>query len=349
VHNKIKLLHLITGLGCGGAEKMVYQLCKYADRDRFELSVISIDNTDYFLPKLESLQIQVNMFRLKKTPFSIFKGILKLNELLRKNEIQVIHAHLFHGMLLACLVKIMNFKIKIIWSSHSSQICTLLRSGITYLLKPLRAHDIILQKQFNEWYILNKHVVIPNGIEEPKLIKKPSKFPNFTFISVGSLEKHKNHLLLINLFADLNGVDANLIIVGTGSNFSSLQTKIFELKLSNKIKLLGHRDDVFHLLCKSHCLLFPSIREGFGLVLVESAFAKIPIIALRNGSVENLISEEEGYVVGNDIFKKTMLHVINNYDEALVKMNNFYKKTIREFTIQTCITSHESLYKGIKN
>jgi len=250
---------------------------------------------------------------------------------------------------MACVAKVFNKKIKIVWSSHSSRMCSLLRSGITFLFKPLRSHDIILQKQFNKWYILKKNVVIPNGIEEPKLIKKLLKFPNFTFISVGSLEKHKNHLLLINLFADLNDVDANLIIVGTGSIFSSLQTKIFELGLAQKIKLLGHRDDIFELLCKSHCLLFPSIREGFGLVLLESAFAKIPIITLRNGSVENLLSEEEGYVVESDVFKDTMLHVIDNYDEALAKMNNFYKKTIREFTIQTCIKSHESIYKVINN
>jgi len=345
----MKLVHLITGLGCGGAEKMVYQLCKYADREGFDISVISINETDYFLPKLESLHINVNMLKLQKTPFSIFKGILKLNKLLRKNQIEVIHAHLFHGMVMACVAKVFNKKIKIVWSSHSSRMCSLLRSGITFLFKPLRSHDIILQKQFNEWYILKKNVVIPNGIEEPKLIKKLLKFPNFTFISVGSLEKHKNHLLLINLFADLNDVDANLIIVGTGSIFSSLQTKIFELGLAQKIKLLGHRDDIFELLCKSHCLLFPSIREGFGLVLLESAFAKIPIITLRNGSVENLLSEEEGYVVESDVFKDTMLHVIDNYDEALAKMNNFYKKTIREFTIQTCIKSHESIYKVINN
>lgn len=345
--SKINLLHIITGLGCGGAEKMVYQLSKYSDRNRFDVSVISIDQTDYFLHKLESIPINVNMLRLNRRPLSIFKGIFRLHKLLKKHQIQIIHAHLFHGMVLACLVKIFNYKIKIIWSLHSSHISSLLRSIVAYLLQPFRAYDILLQRQFNSWYILNKHMVIPNGIEQPKLIKKPSKFSNFTFIAVGSLEKHKNHLFLISLFAELNDVDANLIIVGEGSMFSSLKIKIFELDLGQKVKLLGHRDDVFKLLCKSHCLLFPSIREGFGLVLVESAIANIPIIASRNGSIENLISKKEGYVVEDNIFKDTMLHVINNYDEALAKANNFYKKTITEFTIQACLDSHESLYEVI--
>ena len=136
VHNKIKLAHLITGLGCGGAEKMVYQLCKYADRKKFNLSVISIDKTDYFLSRLESLQINVNMLGLKRSPFSLIRGVFKLNDILRENKIQVIHAHLFHGLILACLVKILNFKIKIIWSSHSSQMSSFIRAGIIYLLKP---------------------------------------------------------------------------------------------------------------------------------------------------------------------------------------------------------------------
>ena len=119
--------------------------------------------------------------------------------------------------------------------------------------------------------------------------------------------------------------------------------------LEGNVKLLGHRDDVFELLCLSHCFLLPSFREGFGLVLVESAIAKIPIIASKNGSIENLISEKEGYVVENNIFKDTMLHVIDNYDEALWKTDNFYKKSIKEFTIQTCIDSHEVLYEVIQN
>ena len=86
MHNKIKLLHLITGLGCGGAEKMVYQLCKYTDRDKFDISVISINDSDYFVPKLESIQINVNILKLQKTILSMFVGILKLNKLLRKLE-----------------------------------------------------------------------------------------------------------------------------------------------------------------------------------------------------------------------------------------------------------------------
>ena len=85
MQSEINLLHLITGLGCGGAERMVYQLSKYADRDRFDVSVVSIDESNYFLPQLESIQINVNMLRLKKTPFSLFKGILKLNKLLQKH------------------------------------------------------------------------------------------------------------------------------------------------------------------------------------------------------------------------------------------------------------------------
>ena len=84
MQSKINLLHLITGLGCGGAEKMVYQLCKYSDKTQFNISVVSIDDTDYFFSKLKKLEIKVLKLGLKKNPLSFCNGILSLNKFIRK-------------------------------------------------------------------------------------------------------------------------------------------------------------------------------------------------------------------------------------------------------------------------
>ena len=347
MQSKINLLHLITGLSCGGAEKMVYQLCKYSDKTQFDISVVSIDDTDYFLSKLMKLQIKVLKLGLKKNPIALLKGIFSLNKIIRHHKIQLIHAHLFHAMAIACIMKILNPKVKILWTSHSSILDSDIRSFIAYCSRLFRSRDIILQSHLKSWYNTIAFSVIPNGLELPLQSKVYLKFPIFTFISVGSLTKVKNHIFLINLFSKIDSFDFNLLIVGSGPEERKIQNRINELGLSTSIKLLGHRDNVFTLMNKSHCFLLPSLWEGLPLVVLESAYLKLPIITSSIISMKNLISEDEGYVVPFNQFEKAIHSVIDDYVEAEEKANRFYERAKNEFNILTCTRKHEQLYRSI--
>ena len=348
MHSKIKLVHLISGLGCGGAEKMVYQLCKYADSDRFEISVISLGGkTDDYAPKIQSLQVKVNSLNIRKNPFSVFKGVISLNKYFRKNYFQVIHAHLFHGMVMACVVKMFNPHLKIIWTGHNSRMISIWRSLIVFSTRRIRAHDIHLQTHLHAWYNAMRNSTIPNGIEFPRIVENRQKFKEFTFISVGSLEKQKNHIFLIDLFFKIHNI--KLLIVGSGSEEKSIQDRINKLGLSDKVSILGHRDDVYSLMQRSHCFLLPSLWEGLPLVALESGISKLPIIATSIISMKKLISEDEGYVVPLDQFEDTIQLVVDNYATAEAKANRFYNRVNNEYSINTCMRNHEKLYRRVLN
>jgi glycosyltransferase involved in cell wall biosynthesis len=347
VKSKINLLHLITGLGCGGAEKMVYQLCKYSDKTQFNISVVSIDDTDYFFSKLKKLQIKVSKLGLKKNPITFLNGILSLNKFIRKYKIQIIHAHLFHAMMMSCVMKLLNPKLKIIWTGHNSRMISLWRSLIAFLTRRIRTHDIHLQTHLQAWYNAICSSTIPNGIEFPKIIENNQKFKEFTFISVGSLEEQKNHIFLIELFSKIDNY--KLLIVGSGPEEKAIQNRINELGLMDNITLLGHRDDVYRLMQKSHCLLFPSLWEGLPLVVLESAYVKLPIITSSIISMKKLISDDEGYVVPFNEFERAIYSVVNNYADAEEKANRFYKRVKNDFDILACTRNHEHLYRFLLN
>ena len=349
MHNKIKLVHLISGLTCGGAEKMVYQLCKYADREKFDISVVSIDDTDYFLFKLEALQIKVLKLGLNKNPISLLKGIFSLNKIICHHKIQLIHAHLFHGMVMACMVKLFNPQLKIIWTGHNSRMISLWRSIITFVMRRIRNHDIHLQGHHQSWYDTLNSSTIPNGVESPGIVEGIKKFEKFTFISVGSLEVQKNHIFLIELFSKIENFNYKLLIVGSGSEEKKIQERIIQLDLSDKIKLLGRRDDVYTLMQKSHCLLLPSLWEGLPLIVLEGAHVKLPIISSSINSMGKLISEDEGYVVPLDQFEHTIHLMVDNYPDAEAKANRFYERVINEYSINTCMRNHEKLYQMVLN
>ena len=346
----IQILHLVTGLNAGGGEKIVFQLSSILDQGEYTSHVLSLDSdSNLLVPQFIESGIKVESLKVRKNIFGIFTAISRLHSYLEKNKISIIHAHLYHALLLAGLTKFISPSLKIIWTSHSSHQTSFIRKIVVFLMRPLRKNDILFMEDMKTWYTKNKYSIIPNGIAQPKFTDNIEKYDTFTFISVGRLEPVKNHQLLVNIFYKLSHINCNLLIVGSGPKYSSLKATINKFNLDERIQLMGYKDDVGELIAKSHCFLLPSLREGLPLVVLESALCKVPIIASSQSISDTLIGKDEGYVIDLIDFEKAMLEVINNYEKARMKAEKFYSKVKQHYNLESCIHSHECLYSKIAN
>lgn len=100
-------------------------------------------------------------------------------------------------------------------------------------------------------------------------------------IMVATLEKHKDHLTLLNAWKILEdkGANYNLVLVGNGSQRIILEDYAAMLKLNN-VSFLGSRNDVNVLLGKAKVFVFSTtIEEGFGTVLIEALASGCLVIA----------------------------------------------------------------------
>ena len=346
----IHILHLVTGLNGGGGEKMVLQLSSKVDRGDYNSHVLSLDSdSNSLLSQFTENGIKVDSLGVQKNIFSIFSAIARLHSYLKRNQISIIHAHLYHALVLAGLTKLISPSLKIIWSSHSARQTSFIRNLMVFLMRPMRKHDILFMEDNKTWYTKKRYSIIPNGVELQKTKHDLKKYDTFTFISVGRLEPVKNHQLLVNIFYKLSHINCNLLIVGSGPKYSSLKAAINKFNLDARIQLMGYKDDVGELIAKSHCFLLPSLREGLPLVVLESALCKVPIIASSQSISDTLIGKDEGYVIDLTDFEKAMLEVINNYEKARMKAENFYSKVKQHYNLKSCIQSHERLYSKIAN
>ena len=344
----IQILHLVTGLNAGGGEKMVFQLSSILDQGKYTSHVLSLDSdSNLLVPQFIESGIKVESLKVRKNIFSVFTAISRLHSYLKKNQLCIIHAHLYHAMVLAGLTKFISPSLKIIWTSHSSHQTSFIRKFVVFLMRPLRKNDILFMEDMKTWYTKNKYSIIPNGIAQPKFTDNIEKYDTFTFISVGRLEPVKNHQLLVEIFHKLSHINCNLLIVGSGPEYSSLKAAIDKFNLGARIQLLGYREDAAELIAKSHCLLLPSLREGLPLVILESALCKVPIIASSQSLGNTLIGKDEGYIVDLTEFEKAMREVINNYENARMKAEKFYSKLKQHYSLESCIQSHERLYAKI--
>ena len=106
-------------------------------------------------------------------------------------------------------------------------------------------------------------------------------------VSVGELNRNKNHKTVIRALAGIKNADIHYVIAGTGPYEKRLIKLIHKLGLDDRVHLAGFRNDVDMLYRCGDICVFPSFREGLGLAAIEGMAAGIPLIcSATRGSFE---------------------------------------------------------------
>lgn len=345
---KINVLQLVTGLAMGGAEKVVFDLAKYTNRNAFNTFVLALSKNDERLEEFKNNNINTTILRKSKGLKDFIQIIKAVNSFIKKNKIDIIHAHMTHSVIIASFIKIINPSIKIVYTSHNLNIGSRLRELIVWSLKSFRDIDIIFSKDILKYFYKKNYQIIPNGIKVEDYDLDLIKYKKFTFIAVGRIEDVKNHKFLIEIAKILkNKFDFEIQIVGEGSSKDELKRLIEQYELNDTVKLLGLRNDIPQLLNKSHCLLMPSLWEGLPIVILEAGASRLPVISTPVGSITSLLNDNNAYVTGLDKFQENMINVMTNYEEAEKKGLNLFKNVNEYYSIEAVVQAHEIIYKGL--
>ena len=131
--------------------------------------------------------------------------------------------------------------------------------------------------------------VIHNGVEKPQAGNKPAWF-NFTrpfLLSVATVEPHKNHIVLPDMMRRLP--ELALVVAGNRKRgcAEKIEKKIQRGGLSDRIILPGIVSDSEKAWLLEHCagFVFPSLREGFGMPIVEALHFGKPTFCLQNSAL----------------------------------------------------------------
>jgi len=110
--------------------------------------------------------------------------------------------------------------------------------------------------------------------------------------SIGELNKNKNHETVIRAIAGIENV--YYIIAGKGELQEHLQGVIDELGISDRVKLLGFRNDVGELCEVADIYVMPSFREGLSVALMEAMASGLPCVVSRIRGNTDLIDNNGG-------------------------------------------------------
>lgn len=170
-------------------------------------------------------------------------------------------------------------------------------------------------------------------------------------VSVGELNKNKNHEVIIRALAKINNPDIHYIICGKGPLKDYLMKLSKELHLDQNVHILGYRKDVIEILKSSDIFAFPSIREGLSVSMMEAMAAGLPVVCSEiRGNTDLIKHEKNGYLVDyKDIQMFSMkLDILYRNEQLRKNMGNYNKKYINSFDSKRVNEIMKILYSSLQ-
>lgn len=301
----MKILYLITGLGYGGAERVVCDLADKMYEQGCEVKIAYLTGDILTKPYYKEIEIiNLNFNNL----ISIFSTYFYLSSLIKNYNPDVVHAHMIHANLLARLVRITTSIKKLICTAHSANEGGRIRMFLYRLTHNLSDLTTNVSNYASNAYIEKKAVpnrdiiTVYNGIDVNFFKYNKQARRNLEIelniesnikilLAVGRFHESKNYPNLIDAIQILKNSFSNfiLIIAGDGELRPLLEKKIKELNLENQIILLGRRKDIPYLMSSADVFVLSSNYEGLPTVLIEAMACKAHVVSTDVSGASEII------------------------------------------------------------
>jgi glycosyltransferase EpsF len=316
----IRVLHLLTAIGHGGAETWLLAMLRQMDRRECAMDFC------LKLPEAGVLQhlaieqgAQVHNVPLRPTHVGYVRG---LERLLRAGEYDLVHSHeaVYSGVGV-WVARRMGVPVVCTFHHWRSPPQTPLTRHP--LVRPLRAVYGYFSKRYaidhaDAVTALSRKVIgtlVPGWQRDPRcrlLSLSTATQPSATeqerralrdelgldpaaplVIHVGRFIEQKNHHGLLDVFSRVLAEvpDARMLLLGQGPLKEEILREIEQRGLSRAVLFLGLREDVPRLMAASDLCLFPSRDEGFGLVPLEANAAGVPVVGTNIPGLDEAVED----------------------------------------------------------
>lgn len=343
---------LVTGLGVGGAERVVLELALKLTHEGWRVVVISLNGDRALLSQYDNLPYSVYSLNTSARNLpSVWSSFLRLRAILRAEDVKIIHAHMYHALIAAVMMRSFALPKKLVFTSHNFSGFGFIRRNIIRLTRRVRSADVVFSSlqhpslnAKNTWTIANG--VSDDGEERCRLKNSKEKRPRI-FLSLGRLEPQKDPLSLVSAFALTERTDCELWFAGEGPLRGALEEKILELNLQNRVKLLGRQNDVSGLFRRIDYFVMSSAWEGLPMALLEAGAHGVPVISTPVGAIPEVLSDGCGFLAKTEELSRLMNFFLEHPDAA-EKSGLLLRKRVRErYSIQAMSLMHGRLYSSL--
>lgn len=287
------ITHVLWTLDRAGTERMVFELCKKLPAHGFRVRVVAAGGGGVMESEFHSAHIPLVIGPVVSSS-KRHQTIAFLRQEFRTHRPSLLHTHL-GGDLWGGLAARMEGVRAWISTVHDTQE----RSWFKRILRrrALRSVDhVVAISDDVEAHLASvygrtkKRSVIRLGVEIPNLPRPPVTRRLQNFLVIGRLIPDKRVDLMIRALALIQD-PWQLVILGDGPERISLEKLVSDLHLLPRVHFAGSMIDVRPFLYAADVCLFASRAEGQGMVVLEAAAARVPVIATELPALRELFDD----------------------------------------------------------
>lgn len=305
----VKVLQFFAMMGNGGAENRMMDVYRCVNQDavRFDFAVLH-EGKQFFDDEI--IRGGSKKYVFPDPRHGLLKNYIALVRFFKKHqEFQAVHAHVawYSGIVLLA-AKQAGIKIRIAHARDSAIPGRSLQQKVfgnigKFLIAISATKKIAISKEAAENIFgkaavrKNDYLFVPNAIDQKKYVvltgeEREKLRKNLgirsdkkAYVTIANIRKQKNHTFLLDIVAALKQKKDNFVLYLIGKESivekglkESLLQKIRTLGIEDNVVFMGCRGDVPQILCAFDGMIFPSLFEGLGGVVLEAQLVGVPSV-----------------------------------------------------------------------
>jgi len=367
-----RVLHLITSFDIGGTERQAVELLNRLDLDRFDVRLAVLRNGGELYPQIAGRFPNPPEFRLNNFyDANALRQLSRFRSLLVRERIDVLHAHDFYAGVFGCAAARLTVVRSIACQRHLRLSD---RRAHEFLQRQIHrmAHKVLVNSEAIRDHILagggispEKIVVIRNGLlmaaepEDANSVRdellRELKLDRESFLIglVARLEEVKGHRYFLEAAAQVarKHPKVHFVLVGDGQLRGQIEQQAASLGISNRLHLLGYRNDASRLAAAFDLAVLSSLHEGLPNSVMEAMSAGVPVVATAVGGTKELVSDgETGYLVppaNADAMAERMTWAIEHNSERERLAAQGRQSVQTNFGMSQMVSAVERLYESL--
>jgi glycosyltransferase involved in cell wall biosynthesis len=306
-------VHVIDGLGPGGAEHNLANLLVAGDRRAFDHHVVALYRDDTLASRLREVGAAVSVLG-GRGPRDAPRVLLRLRSVIRNADPDLVHTQLVMSDILGRAAVLLNARRPVLSTLQNRPydpvavgteiptafLSAAIRRADRWLGAWTKTRYVAVSESVRLSYIRELGIaperieVVYNSVDISQFRKKDAspaeRKARRAALGLSdaplllNVARHTRQKGLLDLVAAMDSVPvrttgAHLLLVGTGPDTPRIRARIGALQLDSAISLLGRRFDVRELMELCDVFVLPSIYEGLPLALIEALASGLPVVA----------------------------------------------------------------------
>lgn len=308
--NRTKVLHVIGGMGRGGAPIFIINNLRYIDDTKIQFDFLCRKNNSAYNDIIK--KHGGNIYVVPEFPRHLWSNFVQTCSFFKKHgkEYDVVHLHAnaLYYILPLILGKIYGIK-KIILHSHNTQSNVGVLQPLHYFnrlfVDLLSNIHLACGKEAGKWmYSSRPFEVINNAVDVSKFqyneqyrkeIRSEFSIPDDVYVigNVGRFETAKNHKFIVDVFKEYHKTNPKsvLFLIGDGSLKEEIKENVDRYGLKESVYFLGLRSDIEKIYSALDLFFLPSLFEGLPFVLIEAQCSGVNCLVSNNVTSEAFITD----------------------------------------------------------